>query len=858
MTNHQILKVSGLKPLLCAAAPNRFSSCSILLQSDQTTFIVFGAGQQIAIWRAGSQFGYFPLELLQGHKSTVGVIKSLNCPIGDTFGFVSGDVNGKVLVWKQDASGNKWKIVVCLDGHERSISSLSAIRLSDFNQPFFPGGTERYLIVAGASDGRLICWEVSLSSSTGALQTSQVTQILELGNQIALDVALSFLPNQSTDLIMALATTTCKILTYSARLPSLSFGSCFHLPGHTDWIRCLDFVQDPTNPRDLLLASGSQDNFIRLWRCQEQVLAHTQAPFKKPAALSHEDLFEKLDELTHTLKEENKLGENSTELKSGSNPLTVQMKRYSINNTPWSFLSEAVLYGHEGWVTNVHWSISPNGSLQLLSASSDRSIIIWKPSQAFDGVWLNSERFGESGTSINLSFFGAHYCFGNKDRSDTVYASGWTGAWHCWTRKDATLWEPLIAPTGHDGPVTGLEWDKEGEYVLSCSSDQTTRLWGHWRPSNESNESEASKSWHEICRPQVHGHDMFGVSFIDDRRSRFISIAEEKVMRVFEMTEDFVKMVERLDITKVPFAKGHAQRAQRAVVPPLGLSNRIDDLEQNSGQKLQLEAQQSCPPFEDQLLTKTLWPEVDKIYGHPSELSSIAVSHSGQIIASACNANSAQTASIRLYTTENGFGPIGSSPLEAHQLTVTRLAFSPDDSKLVSVSRDRSWSVWKQLPDGSFDLEQRMEKAHSRIIWDACWAPHETKMFISGSRDKSVKFWLQTKDESSWNLADIIQLDQPVKACTASPHLLLNKMMLLAVGLEDGTIGFYTSTKANRWGRIENLELISLYHSSPVTRLAFAPTRPQIETEDLIKVRLASGGEDGVIKITELNLGYDG
>jgi elongator complex protein 2 len=42
------------------------------------------------------------------------------------------------------------------------------------------------------------------------------------------------------------------------------------LEGHEDWVRCLNITTFPSatpgGPDDLVLASGSQDNYIRLWR----------------------------------------------------------------------------------------------------------------------------------------------------------------------------------------------------------------------------------------------------------------------------------------------------------------------------------------------------------------------------------------------------------------------------------------------------------------------------------------------------------------------------------------------------------------------------------------------------------------
>ncbi|EFP87100.2 uncharacterized protein PGTG_13319 [Puccinia graminis f. sp. tritici CRL 75-36-700-3] len=824
--------------LLCAAPVNRFSSCSTLVRSKQSVEVVFGTGQQIAIWNCTSRNRYPTLKLLKGHKGCITAIKNLE---RDSLRFVSGDLNGTVLVWAPDGEG-LWQTVAHLAGHKRSISCISCIRLPIRNENGCSSSEEEFLIVAGASDGCFITWKISINSQMGSMMAAsepvEALQTIQLGNQIALDAALAFLPDQSTHLVLALAGTDNKVAVYSLALPSLVFSLCFRLPGHTDWVRCLDFTLDPKQPSSLLLVSGSQDNFIRIWRCDQQVqpiIQQTHDPISNSAT---DDPFQTLDELTQALKDEGQLTPLET------NRQKVEMKRYPIKNTHWSFVSDAILYGHESWVTNVHWCINQSGLLQLLSTSSDRSMIMWRPSEEFDNIWLNVERFGELGTSTNLGLFGAHYFVGPHDQTETVLASGWTRSWHRWSKEDKAVWEPQVAPTGHYSGVTGLDWEKEGEYLASCSDDQTTRLWGSWR--NSQIETPTNPSWHEICRPQAHGHNLFGVSFIGDRRSKFVSISEEKVIRVFDMTQDFIQVTQELGTTKLPFQKADA-RPQRATVPPLGLSNRVEDTEENEKDPHDTGSQQSCPPFEDQLLSHTLWPEIDKIYGHPSELSAITSSHCGRIIASACHANSSQTASIRLHSADD-FSPIQPGILEGHQLTVTRLAFNSDASKLLSVSRDRSWAIWNRIPSSDgFVVDERREKAHARIIWDACWATSSTDMFVTGSRDKSVKTWV--RGSSSWDVADIIKCDQPVKSCAISPHLSQQNKMLLAIGLEDGVIALYTSTEPTGWERIGGVALASIRHAGPVNILTFSP-----ESLKAGKFRLASGGEDEVVQIVDLDL----
>jgi WD40 repeat protein len=55
-------------------------------------------------------------------------------------------------------------------------------------------------------------------------------------------------------------------------------------------------------------------------------------------------------------------------------------------------------------------------------------------------------------------------------------------------------------------------------------------------------------------------------------------------------------------------------------------------------------------------------------------------------------------AAVRMYDTET-LRPFG-RPLEGHTLTVTRIAFSPDDQVVLTVSRDRTWRLFQKEESG--------------------------------------------------------------------------------------------------------------------------------------------------------------
>jgi WD40 repeat protein len=135
-----------------------------------------------------------------------------------------------------------------------------------------------------------------------------------------------------------------------------------------------------------------------------------------------------------------------------------------------------------------------------------------------------------------------------------------------------------------------------------------------------------------------------------------------------------------------------------------------------------------------------------------SQLISVAASHSKHLLATACKATSAEHAVIRLYDTATWqpYGP----PLGGHNLTITRIAFSPDDKYILSVSRDRTWRLFVADGNGSmtrlYDRQASADqfatgyaavaadKSHGRVIWDCAWA-YEGHVFATASRDKTVR-----------------------------------------------------------------------------------------------------------------------
>ena len=721
--------------------------------------------------------------------------------------------------------------------------------------------------MSGAADATVNVWSFESGRAT-LIQTIKTAK-----KYLPLAVALYSLGEDDAFILAVAGTSNIIQIFTSAQDEStgqIQFTSQATLPGHENWIRSLDFIHenpDENESSDLLLASASQDKYIRIWRI------HQGTALSALSAVG-------VDISANALAPGNKIHK----ITAGSAA------------TKYCVMFEALLLGHEDWIYTARWSRSPSGipsqpqQLQLLSASADNSLSIWE-SDPESGIWITAARLGEvsreKGATTATGSIGGFWTGLWSPSGETVITLGRTGSWRRWDfDRDDLAWRQNFAVSGHTRAVTGISWSRDGSYLLSTSADQTTRLHAEWSTSpGKEKEGQNKNTWHEMSRPQIHGYDLNCIDSLG--ATSFVSGADEKLMRVFTEPKAVARMLNRLTggvlIDDSEIDSSSTLAADAATMPVLGLSNKaidvVDDSVEIPTAADQMASQTNTdrdaldpaslvrrsaleidhPPFEESLSRHTLWPEVEKLYGHGYEISCLAASHDGRLIASACKASSLNHAVIRIFETKRWteIRP----PLAAHTLTVTRLRFSGDDRFLLSVGRDRQWAVFErqQTEEGEYKLLQANPKGHTRMILDAAFAPPVRDggdvVFATAGRDKSVKVWaLQQKDgQRSFELALAMPQEHPVTAIDFLSEASGEGKLTLAVGTEKGKLSVVTLSVENKeeHGPVVTLGAVSevrqeLCLPKAVMQLAW---RPRSREERGDRRELAIAGEDGSLRI---------
>ncbi|KAL0408903.1 UNVERIFIED_CONTAM: Elongator complex protein 2 [Sesamum radiatum] len=749
---------------------------------------------------------------------------------------LSGDADGTIFLWEYSLADKKWRDVLQVpEKHKKGVTCISAIMLSQTDAIF----------ASSSSDGAVHVWEVILPSSSGGECKLSCLDSIFVGKKPMVALSLVELPGDSGHIALAMGGLDNKIHIYSGERAGKFVRAC-ELKGHTDWIRSLDFslpLYGSGETPNLLLVSSSQDKGIRIWKM----------------AL-HESI-------GNNRKEETSLASY------------IKGPIFSAGPSSYQVSLESLLVGHEDWVYSVEWQPPQSSSIDgiecyqpqsILSASMDKTMMIWQPEKT-TGIWMNMVTVGEL-SHCALGFYGGHW----SPSGNSILAHGYGGSFHLWKNvgTDFDDWKPQKVPSGHFASVSDISWAREGEYLLSVSHDQTSRVFSSWHDESSLEDGEA---WHEIARPQVHGHDINCVAIIRGKGNhRFVSGADEKVARVFEAPLSFLKTLSHATRQKSSFANDLPVNVQilGANMSALGLSQKPiyvqaspESKERNNSEGIDtletipeaMPVELTKPPIEEQLAWHTLWPESHKLYGHGNELFSVCSDHEGKLVASSCKAQSASVAEIWLWEV-GSWKAVGR--LHSHSLTVTQLEFSHDNSFLLSVSRDRHFSIFAIKQTGGADeichqLVIRQE-AHKRIIWTCSWNPfgHE---FATGSRDKTVKIW-ELENRSSVKL--VMTLPMFKSSVTALSWLGVDRQKnhgLLAVGMESGLIELWSLSNTKTGNSSITAPNAALFirldpfmcHISAVHRLRW---KNSTKSEDSTSMQLASCGADHCVRIFQVDV----
>eukprot|EP01012_Entosiphon_sulcatum_P031930 TRINITY_DN40652_c0_g1_i1.p1 TRINITY_DN40652_c0_g1~~TRINITY_DN40652_c0_g1_i1.p1 ORF type:complete len:839 (+),score=91.57 TRINITY_DN40652_c0_g1_i1:22-2517(+) len=738
----------------------------------------FGGGSLVALWLPDSAPYQRIYTTLPGHAARVNAVRW--CDPENTL-LVSADASGRCIVWEFPGQSQRELLPVAssiFQAHSEPVDSVDIVQCPK---------TAKIFLATVASDGVKL-WHRP-EQEWLCLHTYQPHSLVNC-------VALTFLPSAYDSLAMALGAVDNNIHLY---LYDGTLERLCSLRGHQDWVRALRFSRLPSGqapptviappgalflpPSTVLLASASQDGKVRLWRIEELSAEQLRAEYADATGKSCSPSCER-----------GKLSKR----RIAENTFLVQ------KHGSWRVSLESVLLAHEDWVCGLSWfplalpaqSTSTQQPCILLSASMDRTMMIW--SQGDTGRWSVTTAVGAlgglSGLFSQLGFFDGAW---GPDGSQIV-SHGYVSEFHRWARQEDGSWAGQEVPTGHMGPVQDLTMHDDG-LICTVSLDQTTRMFV--KPKT------GESALFEIARSQIHGYDLNCCTFVPSKTGYVLaSGADEKIVRIFDAPSTFFDSLCTLSAVNPSVA--YPSAIQGAVVPALGLTNKpvfegddvakcsqADERQDVGGGEFEpalpppsLTALRRAP-LEETLLQATLWPERVKLYGHPNELVCIAATHTPRYLASACRAQAAHTAGIIVWDAAIGESGTPSFKqlftLPGHALTVTQLAYNPQDTRLVSVSRDRHCILWDAQSSPHVPLV--VTAAHSRIIWTCAWN-FDGSIFATGARDKLIKLWQESRGDAEKTTASCVGSYECADASTAIGFAPAAQPNLFVSGLENGAL----------------------------------------------------------------------
>ncbi|MBG1264221.1 hypothetical protein [Nostoc commune] len=593
------------------------------------------------------------------------------------------------------------------------------------------------------------------------------------------------------------------------------------LEGHTDVVWGVAF-----SPDGQLLASGSLDKTVKLWRPDGTLLQTLKG---------HTDAVNCVS-----------FSPDGQTLASASLDKTVQIWRKNPVTGKFDSKPYKTLKGDGDWVFSVHFS--PDGEL-LATGSKDKTVKLWRK----DGSLVKILR-GHQG-SVNWVNFSPDSQF-IASSSDDKTVKIW--------RRDGSLVTTL---QGHQKRVTVAVFSPDGKLLASTGGDKTVKLWRR-----ESNSTKDGFDFHLYKTLRQHSRTVWSLSFSSDSK-KLASAGEDKTISLWSVTGTLLKTFKghsdyvvslafspnnkllasasydksvklwSLDAPIPSILQGHRKRVLSVAWSPngqmlaSGSSDRTVKLWQRytSRGEAKTRLYKTLIGHTDQIPSVSFDPKgemlasgsYDKtvklwrldgtlimtLHGHTDSVMSVSFSPDGQFLASA-----SKDKTVKLWNREGKL----LKTLMGHQGWVNSVNFSPDSQILASASDDQTVKLWRR--DGTL---LKTFSPHDSWVTGVSFSPTD-ELLASASWDNTVKLW---RRDGTLLKTLLKGYSDSVNAVTFSPN-----GELLAAASWDSTVKL--------WSREGKLIKSLNGHRAGVFSVSFSPDGQT----------LASASDDNTIILWNLNL----
>ncbi|OAQ60074.1 vegetative incompatibility protein HET-E-1 [Purpureocillium lilacinum] len=418
------------------------------------------------------------------------------------------------------------------------------------------------------------------------------------------------------------------------------WGNCIQtLEGHHRSVISVAFAHDSA-----LVASGSDDRTIRLWRtatgeCIRTLEGHDS--MVKSVAFSHD----------------------SALVVSGAWDQTVRIWR--------TVTGECIqtLEGHDSWVTSVAFS---HDSALVVSGSYDKTVRFWR---TITGECIQTlEGHDDWVTSVAFSHDSALVASGSDDRTIRVWRTA-TG-------------ECIQMLKGHSDDVTSVAFSHDSALLVSGSNDETIRVW---------------RTATGECVQMLKGHsdDVMSVAFSHDS-ALVLSGSSDKAIRVWRTaTSECVQTLvgHGLGVNSAAFSHDSAlvlsgsydktvriwrTTTNERVHALKGYDNGVSSVVFSHDSTLVVSGSRDKAIR----LWRTATGEcIQTLKGHSDNVTSVAFTHDSALVASGSD-----DTTLRVWRTATGECI---QTLEGHCDSVVSVAFSHDSALVASGAEDQTIRVWR-------------------------------------------------------------------------------------------------------------------------------------------------------------------